>query len=204
MAGFFSKLFGGKTNGTKAGAAGGSDFRGGADAVSIVTETLAGVIERAGFEVEFKVSTAKNGETEDVTVEMSGADEFLLTEKDGALIDAFQLLVKRVLQHHLPESRVEVHIDSNGFREESTRSLVDLADKLKDKCLDSGKSQYMRALAPKDRKTVHQHLATDERVRSRSIGEGLFKKVKIYPAKSAVRDGVDDRSDEHEENAETV
>ncbi|MBK7889686.1 MAG: hypothetical protein IPJ84_02200 [Bdellovibrionales bacterium] len=204
MTGFFSKLFGGKKDGAKSTSGSGTGVQGGGDAVSIVEETLNGVMERAGFELEFSVSTVKNGETEDVTVEMSGADEELLTEKDGSLLDAFQLLVKRVLQHQLPDARVEVHFDSNGFREESTRSLVDLADKLKDKCLESGKSQYMRALAPKDRKTVHQHLAGDERVRSRSIGEGLFKKVKIYPAKSAVREDMDERADDREENAETV
>ena len=62
----------------------------------------------------------------------------------------------------------------------------------------------MRALAPKDRKTVHQHLAGDERVRSRSIGEGLFKKVKIYPAKSAAREEMDERADDREESAQTV
>ncbi len=179
MSGFFSKLFGGKKESATAGAT---------TATGLVEETLKGVVDRAGFELEFTISSQMNGDIEDVFVEIFGADEAVLIEENGELLDSFQLFSKRVLQHKLPELRAEVYFDCGGFRERATQSLVELADKLKDKCLESGKSQYMRALAPKDRKVVHQHLANDDRVRSRSIGEGLFKKIKIYPAKSANRE----------------
>jgi spoIIIJ-associated protein len=51
--------------------------------------------------------------------------------------------------------------------------------------LEKGRSVYFRALPPKDRKIIHQHLASDDRIKSRSVGEGNFKKIKIYPAKSS-------------------
>lgn len=190
MSGFFSKLFGGNKSASSSGRTSSS----GSDAVAMVDETIGGVVERAGFDLEFTVESQVNGEIEDIYVQFTGADEDVLTAENGEMLDSFQLFAKRVLQHKLPDARVEVHTDANGFREKATQSLVDLTEKLKEKCLESGKSQYMRPLAPKDRKTVHQHLATDERVRSRSIGEGHFKKVKIYPAKSA-RDEVDSRDD---------
>ena len=200
MSGFFSKLFGGSKTG-------GSTTRtssGGTDASAMVDETIGGVVERAGFDLAYTVDSVMNGEVEDVTVQFSGADEDILTAENGELLDSFQLFAKRVLQHKLPDVRCEVHTDANGFREKATQSLVDLTDKLKDKCLESGKSQYMRPLAPKDRKTVHQHLANDERVRSRSIGEGHFKKVKIYPAKTAREEadsrGGDNQFDSREDN----
>jgi spoIIIJ-associated protein len=194
MSGFFSKLFGGNkgANGTTRTSSGGSD------AATMVEQTIAGVVERAGFALDFTVESQVNGEIEDVVVQFTGDDEDMLTAENGEMLDSFQLFAKRVLQHKLPDVRVEVHTDASGFREKATQSLVDLTDKLKDKCLESGKSQYMRPLAPKDRKTVHQHLATDERVRSRSIGEGHFKKVKIYPAKNA-RDEVDSRGGGNEQ-----
>ncbi len=194
MSGFFSKLFGNNksANGSSQNSGGGSE------AVAMVEQTIAGVVERAGFALEFTVESQVNGEIEDIVVQFTGDDEDMMTAENGEMLDSFQLFAKRVLQHKLPEARVEVHTDASGFRERATQSLVDLTDKLKDKCLESGKSQYMRPLAPKDRKTVHQHLATDERVRSRSIGEGHFKKVKIYPAKSA-RDEVDSRGGGNEQ-----
>ncbi|CAN5383147.1 hypothetical protein BH10BDE1_BH10BDE1_22230 [soil metagenome] len=188
MSGFFSKLFGGNkgANGTT------RTSNGDSEALAMVEQTIAGVVERGGFALEFTIESHVNGDIEDVVVQFTGDDEDMLTAENGEMLDSFQLFAKRVLQHKLPEVRVEVHTDASGFREKATQSLVETTDKLKEKCLESGKSQYMRPLAPKDRKTVHQHLATDERVRSRSIGEGHFKKVKIYPAKSA-RDEVDSR-----------
>ena len=184
MTGFFSKLFGGSAKS--------ATTSGATKAIEMVEETIGGVVERSGLALEFKTSSSMNGEVEEVSVEFSGADAELLTEENGELLESFQLFAKRVLQHKLPDARVEVLADVDGFREKATQSLIDLTDKLKDKCIQSGKSQYMRPLAPKDRKTVHQHLAGDDRVRSRSIGEGHYKKVKIYPAKQATREEVDD------------
>jgi spoIIIJ-associated protein len=183
MTGFFSKLFGnnGKSNTSDS-----------TKAVAMVEDTIGGVVERAGLALEFTATSSMNGEVEEVAVEFKGVDADLLKEENGELLESFQLFAKRVLQHKLPDARVEVIADVDGFREKATQSLIDLTDKLKDKCIQSGKSQYMRPLAPKDRKTVHQHLAGDDRVRSRSIGEGHFKKVKIYPSKQATREEVDD------------
>lgn len=169
MSGFFSKLFG----------KGGSKQS--SNAVDIVGDTLEGVFERAGFDLSFDVSMSDDDK---VIVEVYGADDKLLKERDGQLLDALQFFSKRVLQHHLPESKTDVVFDSNGFREESNQALIELADKLKGIVLEKNKSVYFRALPPKERKIVHQYLAEDARVKSRSIGDGLYKKIKIFPAGS--------------------
>lgn len=187
MTGFFSRLFGGSKKETQMPAAN--------SAVELVRQVMEGLIEKAHLDLSFDVKSEMSAETEEITVEVSGADEALLTEKEGALLDAFQLFFKRVVQHQLPDARVNVSFDSNNFREESSKSLIDLAEKLKEKCIEQGRSVYVRALPPKDRKIVHQYLANDERVRSRSVGEGLYKKIKIYPAKNAGRDMSDEDGD---------
>lgn len=196
MTGFFSKLFGGK----KKEAAPAADT-----AAGLVQNVMKGLIDKAQLDLSFDVRSDDSGETEEVTVELSGADEALLTEKEGALLDAFQLFIKRVLQHQLPDARVNVSFDCNGFREESSKSLVELAEKLKEKALEQGRSVYLRALPPKDRKIVHQYLAGDERVRSRSVGDGLYKKIKIYPVKNGARDTAREQEDDNvSEATETV
>jgi len=188
MSGFFSKLFGGKKKVAGSQEAG---HHGGVVAetsVQLVEEVMHGLIERAHLDLQFDVKSDTTGETEEITVELTGADEKLVTEKEGALLDSFQLFIKRVLQHQLPDLRVNVSFDSGNFREESNKSLVELAERLKEKALDQGRSVYLRALPPKDRKVVHQYLANDDRVRSRSVGDGLYKKIKIYPVKAAGRE----------------
>ncbi len=201
MSGFFSKIFGGgKKNDSnsraKSGTAASAD-----STVAFVEQTLGGLLEKALLDLTFDVRSDTSGPTEEITVELSGADEGLLTEKEGALLDAFQLFFKRALQHQLPDLRVNVSFDCNGYRDESSKALVDLADKLKEKALGQGRSVYLRALPPKDRKIIHQHLANDERVRSRSVGDGLFKKIKIYPVKA---DGQATDASDESEKSETV
>lgn len=175
MSGLLSRLFGGnkkKSNGES-------------PVIELLQTTVAGLLEKANFDLTFELVEKKDdrGESQ-VTVEFSGPDEEILKDKEGQMIDAIQLFLKRVVQHNFPEDRTNIEIDCNGYQEESSQALVELAEKLKGIALEKGKSVYFRALPPKDRKVIHQYLANDDRVKSRSVGEGLFKKIKIYPVKN--------------------
>lgn len=173
MSGFLSKIFGSKKK-----------SEGGA-VEDLVYDTLGGLIERGGFDLSFELNATTDdaGETT-LTIELSGDDAEMVRDKEGQMIDAFQLLLQRVVQHNFPEDKTKITIDCGGYLEESSQALVDLAEKLKGIALEKGKSVYFRALPPKDRKIIHQYLANDERVKSRSIGDGLYKKIKIYPVKA--------------------
>ena len=172
MAGFLSKIFGGKSKDS--------------NVQALVKTTLEDLIKVGGFELDFDVQVSKDDQGfENLSIEVSGPDEDLMKDREGQLIDAFQLFVQRVVQHNFAEDKTRISLDCGGYREESSQALLDLADKLKEQALEKGKSVYFRALPPKDRKIIHQHLASDDRIRSRSVGDGLFKKIKIYPAKQA-------------------
>lgn len=178
MTGIFGKIFGGKKKNT-------AEF----SAQNVIEETLQGILESGNFDLSFDIDE-EDGE---YFVELYGDDEEVLKSKEGQLLDALQLFTKRVLQHQFPEDNYHVNFDSGGFREAANEALLDLADKLKGIALDKGKSVYFRALPPKDRKVVHQYLAEDGRVKSRSVGEGHFKKIKIYPVKGKSTGPVDDQ-----------
>ena len=173
MSGFFGKLFGKKEKGNERSTSEG-----------VLEDVLVGVLERSGLALEFELH---EGESENsnrtIVVELFGDDQDLLTEKEGQLLDALQLFLKRAVQHQVEDEPVEIVVDCDGYREEANKSLVELAEKLKGIALEKGKSVYFRALPPKDRKVIHQYLAADTRVRSRSIGDGLYKKIKIYPVR---------------------
>lgn len=169
---FFKKLFGG------------GKAKGGGDVEDLIRDNLENLIEKAGFDLSYEVRS----ETEDdggavIIVDLSGGDEELVKDKKGQVLDAFQLYLKRVVQHHFPDDKTSINVDCGGYREESEAALIERAESLKVLAIEQGKSVYYRALPPKDRKVVHQYLAKDPRVKSRSLGEGLYKKIKIYPAK---------------------
>ncbi len=167
--GLFTKIFGGKSESS--------------ETKELANNIIEGVLERSGLDISFDIKIEKENDKESLKVEFFGEDEKLFIGKDGALLDAFQLFIKRALQHGKPDADIYLACDCNGYREKANQSLVNLAEKLKKRALDQGKSVYLRALPPKDRKVIHQFLANDDRVKSRSIGDGLYKKIKIYPNK---------------------
>jgi spoIIIJ-associated protein len=182
--GFFSKLFGGKSKSANS------------EVESLVQATLEGIIEKAQFDLSFEITSDKEDDGGAVlAIQFSGGDEELLKDKKGQMLDAFQLFLKRVIQHNFPEDKTNITVDCGGYRDESANALIERAENLKAICIEQGKSVYYRALPPKDRKVVHQYLAKDPRIKSRSLGDGLYKKIKIYPAKggnSAANNGAED------------
>ena len=167
MKNFLGKIFGGKKDENSNEA--------------LVGELLETLIEKANLDLSFDLSFDE--EHNEVRVDLYGDDEELLLSKEGQLLDALQLFVKRVVQHRLPEERLSILLDSDNFREQADQSLIDLAEKLKSIAVSKDKPVYFRALPPRDRKVIHQYIAEDGRVKSRSIGDGLYKKIKIYPIK---------------------
>lgn len=169
MVGIFGKIFGKKKeNSTEI----------------LVNEQLSQLIKLGKFDLKFNIEAKKTSDDiDEVFVNISGNDKNLLIDKDGMLLDSFHSFLKRVVRNKTGSENFLLKMDCDGFKEDTEKALIDEAEELKNKVLDQGKSFYFKPLSPKDRKTVHQYLSNDERVKSRSVGDGLFKKIKIYPAK---------------------
>lgn len=159
----------------------------------LIEELLIQIIELGRFELSHDLKILEDGT---IHIDLFGKDEELLTSKEGQLLDAFQLYLRRAVQHQMPDQNINVNIDCSNFREQANEALIQLAEKLKGIALTKGKSVYFRALPPKDRKVIHQYLAEDGRVKSRSVGDGHFKKIKIYPVKN--QDGMMDETEQDE------
>lgn len=167
MANFFSNLFGRN----KSAAAGSKSHE------ELIHQAVDGIIDYGGFDLSFEIENTSEG----IIVNFTGADAKLLTEKDGLVLDGFQTFLKRMLQNRFPQSDTNLIVDCDGFLENSANELRKLADKLKELVLEKGQVSYVRALPPRDRKTVHRHLALDPRVKAQSVGEGFCKKIRISP-----------------------
>lgn len=147
----------------------------------LVEGVLNGLIEKGSFELSFDLEQDKSQDVEMINVNFYGADEEMLTVRDGMLLEAFQLFLKRAVQHQFAENPVNISCDANGYREKENQSLEAMIEKLKEKALEQNRSVYVKALSPKERRVVHQFLSKDDRVKSKSIGDGHYKKIKIFP-----------------------
>ncbi|MAF89944.1 MAG: R3H domain-containing nucleic acid-binding protein [Bdellovibrionota bacterium] len=147
--------------------------------IGLIDDTLHELSEKAGLNFSYEIYEKEDS----IHVDLNGEENKMIKAKDGQLLDGIQFFVKRVVQHKFKENVPNIVFDCDGFREDADKALVELAEKLKGIAIEKNRSVYFRALPPRDRRVIHQHLAQDERVISKSIGDGLYKKIKVFPAK---------------------
>ncbi len=99
--------------------------------------------------------------------------------RDGSTLDAIQYLLRKIVSQKFPE-KIVLSLDAGNYREDRQKELEELALEMAKKVKETGKSQLISALNPAERRIVHVTLQDDSTIRSSSIGEGLFKKVRIY------------------------
>jgi spoIIIJ-associated protein len=162
MTGFLGKLFGGSKR-TKA--------------ELFIEKTMQDLLNKAGLKLSFDLKISEDQKK--VLIDLYGEDENLAKDRDAQLLDAFQLFLKRTLQNQFPEEKISIIVDCDSYREQSDDDLIKIAEKLKGMVLKKKKPAYFRALPPRERKIVHQYLSEDKRFRTKSVGDGMFKKIKI-------------------------
>ena len=100
--------------------------------------------------------------------------------KKGATLDALQYLVSRIVFRKPSESATLV-VDAEGYRGRREDSLADLAKRLAEKVVRSGRPVPVEPMSAHDRKVVHTTLAEHPGVRTESEGEGPARRVVIFP-----------------------
>ncbi|MEE4314332.1 MAG: Jag N-terminal domain-containing protein [Desulfofustis sp.] len=103
----------------------------------------------------------------------------ILTSQEGRTLDSLQYLLRKIVSRKLP-GRIQLSIDVGDYRARRNEQLRDQALHYATQVKQDGKTQVIASLNPSERRVVHVCLQDDPEVRSRSIGEGLFKKVLIY------------------------
>ncbi|MFZ5764360.1 MAG: protein jag [Thermodesulfobacteriota bacterium] len=110
-----------------------------------------------------------------------------LTGNDGQALDSLQYLMRKIIARKFPE-KVHFAIDAGEFREKRKIELQELALKLAAEVKETDKTKTTPPLNPAERRVVHLTLQDDKGIRSRSVGDGLFKKIIIYlPGKGRSR-----------------
>ena len=121
-------------------------------------------------------------EDDRIILNIETEDAGLLIGKQGQTLEAIQYLITKILAKK-SRRKVRITIDVESYRARHNDALVQLALKNGDKVKRSGKSVTLNPMNPHDRRIVHLTLQTDKELKTMSRGEGLYKKVIIFPAK---------------------
>lgn len=140
-----------------------------------IKEDIAGLLAVMTFPSEITV------EVVDYTVacRISGEHEEVLVGNEGRTLDSLQYLLRKMMSRRLPD-RMMLSLDVGNYREQRADDLKERALELAEQVTADGKTQAIAALNPSERRVVHLVLQENKAIRSRSVGEGLFKKVLIY------------------------
>ncbi len=137
------------------------------------------------------------GYVSEVDVQCSGlhisctiSDEYQeqLAGYEGKVLDAIQYLLRKVVARKCPE-RLRIAVNVGNFREQRLEDLKEKARDFAEQVKKDGRTQVLPALNPSERREIHMVLQEDKEVRSRSVGDGLFKKILIYKPGKTVRNG---------------
>jgi len=113
-----------------------------------------------------------------------GGNPALLIGKKGKTLEAIQLIVEKVINKK-NEKRSRTLVDIEGYMEKRNSYLKSLAKRLADKCKRFGKPVSLEEMNAHDRRIIHITLRGDKEIGTRSKGEGVLRKIVIFPKKSS-------------------
>jgi len=159
------------------------------DSVAIVRSELENIVNLMGFPSQVEVSAAGIS----VSCVLRGDFEEELAGSEGKVLDSLQYLLRKIISRKIPE-RIRLSVNVGDFRERRLEALKEKAAELAAQVKEDGKTQVLSALNPSERRAIHMVLQEDKEIRSRSVGDGLFKKILIYKPGKGGRSGGRKRS----------
>lgn len=122
-----------------------------------------------------QVRTEEN-ETQ-IIVRLYGSDSERLTEHNGELLDAVQVLANKALVGRNVEKDIE--LDCSQFKERRVEELGERARTIAERVKRDRREQLLPAMTPIERRIVHLALQDDPEVTTESRGEGFYKRVAV-------------------------
>lgn len=116
----------------------------------------------------------------DVDVEERDEELFLGHQHEG--LTALQTVVQTMWSHQT-KSSLRVNVDVNGYRQHREQQLVNMARRLAEKVVSSGKPITLEPMPASERRIVHMTLRDEPGVFTESTGEGSARKIQIKPKK---------------------
>jgi spoIIIJ-associated protein len=142
-------------------------------------KVLREILDRMGIEAE--VSAFDDGER--VILDAHGPESGLVIGKKGSTLDALQYVINRIVSKK-PHDGPGIVVDAEGYRGRREDSLADLATRLAEKAMKTGRPVPVEPMNPHDRRIIHVTLKEHSGVTTESEGEGMFRRVVIYPKRS--------------------
>ncbi len=137
---------------------------------------MLGLLERLGIETEVECFV-KEG---DLYLEVKSDEGGLLIGKHGRTLESLQILINRMVNKKVKEP-VRIILDIADYKKRRADSLKKMAGRLGENAKRTGKGITIGPFCAHDRRVIHIALKEDTSLKTESLGEGDWKKIKIIP-----------------------
>ena len=141
---------------------------------TIAQDFLEEVSRTMGLNLE--ITSRQDGKN--LYLNFEGEDSGALIGRRGDTLNAMQYLISLVANRGEGEF-VKICLDSGNFREKREKTLQELAKKVAEGVLKTGRSQTLEPMSPYERRIIHGAVSEMEGVSSRSIGDEPNRKVVV-------------------------
>ncbi len=118
-------------------------------------------------------------EEEILLIRINSESSGLIIGKKGRTLEALQFLVNVIANKNREESK-KILLDIEGYRNKKEESIRRLALKTANIVRKTRKARLLDPMNPFERRLVHLTLQNFSDIETKSEGEGIYKKVKIF------------------------
>ena len=146
-------------------------------------DVVSELLER--MKVRAKV-TAEYGQAEDarsripVRVNISGDDLSILIGRQAETLNALQYIASLIISKEIGQS-IPLVVDVEGYRSRRENQLRQLARRMADQAIKSGRRQILEPMPANERRIIHIELKNNPEVTTESVGEEPHRKITIVP-----------------------
>jgi spoIIIJ-associated protein len=145
-------------------------------------QTVAELLEKMKIPARIEVRYGDPDEEgqKPVMVDIHGDDLAVLIGRRAEILNAMQYIVNLIVSKQV-EHWVQVVVDVEGYRARRERQLRQMANRMADQAIKTGRRQVLEPMPASERRVVHLELRDHPRVATQSIGEEPARKVTIVP-----------------------
>lgn len=115
---------------------------------------------------------------EKVVIEIESPDTALIIGKQGQTLESIQTLAN-VVMNRSSKKWTKILIDIEDYRRRRERNLNYVANKVASQVKRTKRPVLLEPMNPFERRIIHLALQDDESINTESIGDGVYKKIKV-------------------------
>lgn len=120
------------------------------------------------------------GDEGELILDITGDNLAVLIGRHGRTLESLQFLITSILYRKLG-FRYPVVIDVEGYKSRQRQKIEDIAYSAAQRAVEQDRRIKLRPMTPYERRIIHLYLRNDDRVETKSEGEGHARRVVIIP-----------------------